>query len=547
MARFVQRCRHHDRSETPVDRRTFTSLWLPALMTTALPLGAARAAGQVLNVGTGGAFTSIDPHYHNLTPNNVIAYHLFNRLVGLDGEFRPVPELAESWEPAGELAWVFKLRPNVRFHDGTPFAADDIVFTFDRIPKILNSPASFTQAVKQVARIEIMDPLTIKLHTKNPEPLLPYYLAGAMIVSRKHGQGAQTSDYNSGKAAIGTGPHKLDSVILGDKVVFRRNEDFWGEKPHWETVSYRLIANNASRTAAIQAGDVDIVDQVSTRDVATLQGNPKLTTLAPPGQRLIYLYVDSEREPSPLITDAAGQKLAKNPLKDLRVRRALSLAINREGIRTQIMDGFAAPTGQLMPKGAVGYVDSINPDPYDPAQARKLLAEAGYPNGFGITLNGPNDRYVNDRTIVEAIAQMWTRIGVKTVVATTPALMFFAGGARDEYSIALQGWASDTGEASSNLVQIIASTNPEKGRGAIVRESHFARADIDAVVEKSLATFDPAAREALYREATMMGMKEQAIIPLHHQVNIWAMRKGISLRPRMQEGVRSYEVDPAAT
>ncbi|GAC1344645.1 MAG: ABC transporter substrate-binding protein [Acetobacteraceae bacterium] len=518
--------------------------WLRILITAILLAGSPAARAEtVLNVGTGGAFTSLDPHYHNLTPNNLIADALFGALVTLDGEFKPQPNLAERWSAIDDHTWEFKLRPGITLSDGTPITADDVAFTIERIPSVLNSPSSFTPSVKPIERFETVDPLTFRLHTKNPEPLLPYFLANARIVSRKYGQGEVTADYNSGKAVIGAGPYKLESVLLGDRIVFVRNERYWGPKPFWDRVNYRLIVNDAARTAALQAGDVDIVDQVSTRDVATLQKNPKLDTRAPAGQRLIYLYLDTEREPTPFAFDMAGKPLAQNPLKDLRVRQALSLAINREGIRTQIMDGFAVPTGQLMPKGAAGYTPDLKPDPYDPQRARKLLADAGYPQGFALTLNGPNDRYVNDRAIVEAIAQMWTRIGVKTAVATGPASTFFSGAARDEYTTSLNGWASDTGEASSSLIQIIASSNPEKGRGAVLRRSHFAREAIDKVVEQSLATFDPEEREKLYVEATKMGLQEQAFIPLHHQVNIYAMRKGMSLRPRMQEGVRPWEVD----
>ena len=522
------------------------ALLLSALLSPIAP-GLAKAAPEnVLNIGAGGAFTSLDPHYHNLSPNNIIADYVFGALVALDGEYKPQPNLAESWNVVDDHVWEFKLRPGVKFSDGTPFTPDDIVFSYERIPTVLNSPSSFNYAVKPIARIEVVDAATVRMHTKNPEPLLPYLLAGARIVSRKAAQGAGTADFNSGKATIGAGPYKVESVLLGDRVVFVPNENYWGQKPHWDKVVYRMIANDAARTAAVQAGDVDIIDQVSTRDVASLQKNPKLQIRSPAGQRLIYVYMDCQREPTPSAFDLNGQKLAKNPLKDLRVRKALSLAINREGIKTQIMDGFAAPTGQIMPQGAVGYTPDLKPDPYDPQQAKKLLAEAGYPNGFALTLNGPNDRYVNDRTIVEAIAQMWTRIGVKTTVATSPASMFFAGVAKDEYTINLAGWASDTGEASSNLTQLIASSNPEKGRGAVLRESHFGRPEIDAVIEKSLATFDPEERERLYIEATKMGMAQQAILPLHFQVNIYAMRKGINLRPRMQEGVRAWEVDPQA-
>ena len=526
----------------PLDltRRALPGLAAAAAML-ARPVFAADAP-RVLNVGTGGAFTSIDPHYHNLTPNNVIAYHLFSRLATMDGQFKPQPDLALSWTALDPMTWEFKLRPGVVFSDGTPFTADDVVFTFERIPQVVNSPASFTQAVKPVKTLEVVDPLTIRMHTFNPEPLLPIFLAQANIISRKYGQGANTADYNSGKAAIGTGPYVMDSVLLGDKIVFKRNEKYYGDKPFWDVVNYRLIANGASRTAALQSGDVDIIDQVSTRDVGLLKQNPKLSIVSPAGQRLIYLYLDTERATTPFELDNAGKPLPTNPLKDVKVRKALSHAINREGLKAQIMDGFAAPTGQLLPPGASGYTPDIGVDAYDLNLAKKLLAEAGYPQGFQMTLHGPNDRYVNDRQLVEAIAQMWTRAGVKTAVNTMPASMFFSEGARDVFSADLTGWASDTGEASSSLVQIVASVNPEKGRGAQPKPSHFARPEIDAVIEKSLATFDPGEREKLYVQATKMGVAEQAFIPLHHQVNLWAMKKEFSLLPRMQEGIRAYEV-----
>ena len=497
---------------------------------------------KVLNVGTGGAVTSIDPHYHNLTPNNVIAYHLFSRLATTDGQYQPQPDLALSWTALNDTTWEFKLRPGVVFSDGTPFTADDVVFTFERVPQVVNSPASFTPAIKPVKTLEVVDPLTIRMHTRQPEPLLPNFVAQVNIISRKHGQGMVTADYNSGKAAIGTGPYVMESVLLGDRIVFKRNERYYGERPFWDKVNYRLIANGASRTAALQAGDVDIIDQVSTRDVNLLKSNPKLDIIAPAGQRLIYLYLDTEREVTPFALDNAGKPLPKNPLKDLKVRQALSYAINREGLKAQVMDSFAAPAGQLLPQGAVGYAPDLKVDAYDVNLARKLLAEAGYPQGFQLTLHGPNDRYVNDRQVVEAVAQMWTRAGVKTAVNTMPASMFFSEVSRDVFTADLTGWASDTGEASTSLVQIVASVNPEKGRGAQPRPSHFARPEIDKVVEASLATFDAAEREKLYIQATKMAMAEQAFIPLHHQVNIWAMKKGFSLLPRMQEGTRAFEV-----
>ena len=246
-------------------------------------------------------------------PNNVIADTLFGTLVALDGNFKPVPALAESWKVIDDHTWEFKLRPGVKFSDGTPFTPDDVVFTFQRIPTVLNSPSSFNYAVKPVERLEIVDPLTIRMHTKQPEPLLPYFLNGVHIISRKYGEGATTADYNSGKAAIGTGPYKLESVLLGDHVVFVRNENYWGPKPYWDRVNYRMIPNDASRTAALQAGDVDIIDQVSTRDVATLKKNPDLDIRAPAGQRLIYIYLDTEREQTPTALRPRRQAAGEEP------------------------------------------------------------------------------------------------------------------------------------------------------------------------------------------------------------------------------------------
>ena len=516
---------------------------LLTLLALATPAAARAAEPDTLTVATGGAFTSIDPHYHNLGPNNSIASYVFEPLVKFDARFRPVPGLAASWRAVDAVTWEFKLQPNAVFQDGTPFTADDVVFTFGRIPQVLNSPSSFAFATKPVAKFDIIDPHTIRMVTAEPSPLFPLIVSAPMIVSRKYGEGASTADYNSGKAAIGTGPYKLGSAALGDRVVFKRNDRWWAGKAPFETVIYRMIPNDAARSAALQAGDVEVIDQVPTRDVANLRANPKLEILSAPGQRLIYFYVDSTREQAPGITDLDGKPIP-NPLRDVRVRRALSLAINRNAIRDRIMDGFSAPTGQLMPEGANGYDPGLKPDDFDTAQAKKLLAEAGYPQGFAITLSGPNDRYVNDRAIVEAIAQMWTRAGLKVTVNTMPSSMFFGTIARDEFGIHLIGWSSDTGEASSNLVSIIASSNPAKGRGAVLRGSHYANPRADEIIERAIATTDETTREALYREATRIGAEDVAFIPLHHQVNVYAIRKGVSFHPRMIEGIRPQNFMP---
>jgi peptide/nickel transport system substrate-binding protein len=294
----------------------------------------------------------------------------------------------------------------------------------------------------------------------------------------------------------------------------------------------------------LRTGEADIIDQVPTRDAADLKTNPKISVIAMPGQRLIYLQPDASRTTSPFVTDAAGKPLETNPLRDPRVRRALSLAINRQGLKDRIMDGYSAPTGQLMPEAQSGYDPAITVDPYDPEHAKKLLADAGYPAGFGVTLHGPNNRYVNDAMLVEAIAQMWTRIGVKTVVEVMPAATFFSRAQRAEFSIHLIGWGSDTGEASSDLTELVASSNPEKGRGVVFRPDKYANPKVDTIIEQALATIDLEKRESLYREAERLAMPDMPIVPIHHQVNVWAVRKGLTFHARMQERTNAWDIEP---
>jgi peptide/nickel transport system substrate-binding protein len=503
----------------------------------ALPAGA-----QTLNVATGGAFTSMDPHYHNLGPNNVLTTYVFEPLVRFNPKYQPEASLAVSWKTIDPLTWEFKLRDGVKFTDGTPFTADDIAFSYARVPQVPNSPGSFTFATKPITQVEVVDPHTVRIHSATPLPLLTFNLANVRIVSRKHGEGATTADYNALKAAIGTGPYRVTEFQVGERAVFERNDGWWDTKPVWAKVIYRGIGNDASRMAALQSGDVDIIDQVPPSDVETLKKNAKLSIASMSGQRLIYLAPDASRPTTPFAFSLDGKPLPANPLHDVRVRQALSLAINRNGIRDRIMDGFSAPTGQVMPEGASGYDPSLKPDPYDPAKAKALLAQAGYKDGFAITLNGPNNRYVNDSKIAEAIAQMWTRIGIKTAVDTMPAATFFSRAAKAEFTIRLTGWASDTGEASSNLTQMLASSAPEKGRDPIFDPSKFADPKVDEIVERSLGILDTTKREATYREAERLAMPEYPIIPLHFQVNVFALRKGLTFNMRMQEGIRAWDV-----
>jgi len=346
--------------------------------------------------------------------------------------------------------------------------------------------------------------------------------------------------------AIGTGPFRMVSHRNGDRIEFERNDTYWGTRPHWQRVNYRMITNDAARTAALLAGDVDVIDQVPTSDLAKLRTDPRVALSEVTGLRLIFLGFDHSRaEASPFVTDNEGRPIAQNPLKDPRVRRALSLAIDRHAITERVMEGAAIPSGQFLPEGAFGFVPGLAAPRADMDQARRLLAEAGYPQGFRITLHGPNDRYPNDSRIIQAIGQMWTRAGVRTAVEALPWTTFIGRASRAEFSTFLVGWGTSSGEASNPLRNLVATPDREKGYGASNR-GRYSNPAMDRVLDEAMRELDDAKREALLQRATSMAFEDVGIAPLHIQRNIWAARRGFAYDARADELTRAQDVRPVA-
>lgn len=502
------------------------------------------ADAQTLTMAVGAPVTSLDPHYHQLSPNNAAADMIFDRLVEMDAQSRMAPGLATEWRAVEPTVWEFKLRPGVRFHNGQEFSAEDVAFTFQRVPNVPNSPSSFAIYTRPITRVEIVDPLTIRLHTATPYPLMPMGLSNVRILDRQTHEGAATEDFNSGRVAIGTGPWRVVSHRNGDRIELERNDQYWGERPAFARVTYRMITNDAARTAALLAGDVEFIDQVPTSDLAKLRADQRVTLSETPGMRIIFLGLDHMRSgPSPFVTDNAGQPLPNNPLKDVRVRRALSIAIDRRAIVERIMEGAATPSGQYLPEGIYSYVPDLPPSRPDPDAARRLLAEAGYPQGFRIQLNGPNDRYINDARIIQAVGQMWTRIGVRTAVEAQPWTTFIGRAGRQEFSAFLVGWGSNP-EGSHPLRNLSASWSRERGWGASNR-GRYSNPALDAMIEKALVELDDEKREKILQDAQRLAMEDVAIIPLHLQTNIWAMRRGLAHTPRKDELTLAQDVRPA--
>ena len=517
------------------------------LIAAALAIGAGPAMGQNQNltIGIGGSPTSIDPHFYNASPNISLTMHLFDRLTEQDAQMRIRPMLAESWRTVSDTVWEFKLRPGVKWHDGRDFTGDDVAFTVSRVPNVPNSPGNFAGFVRAIQRVEVVDPLTVRFHTASPHPLLPTELASVQIISRHVGENATTEDYNSGKAAIGTGPYRLVSYRPGDRTEFERNDNYWRGAQPWARVSYRFIANDPARTAALLAGDVDLIDQVPSTDLARLRRESRVTLSEIPGYRLIYLIPDYSRTENPVfVTDNDGRPLPRNPFQDARVRRALSIALDRNALAERVMEGTAKPTGQWLAPGSFSYNPDVPVPPHDPDGARRLLAEAGFPNGFRMTLTTPNDRYPNDSRTAQAVAQMWTRIGVRTAVEALPWAAYSTRAARQEFNMRLVGWGSVTGEASYMLVNIFGTYDREKRRGGS-NSSRHSNPELDALTERAAATLDDGARERLLREAVAMVDRETAMVPLLQLVNTWATRRNVSYEPRMDERTTAMSARPA--
>ncbi|WP_458098321.1 ABC transporter substrate-binding protein [Roseomonas sp. WA12] len=517
------------KTQAPLSRRAVFAI----AATGASPGGLAQAQGQSLAVAVAAAPTSLDPHYHTFSPNNMLAEHFFDPLIGRDAKAQLRPGLAEAWRLVDDTTWEFNLRRGVRFSNGADFTAEDVLFTLKRVPSVLNSPGSFATFTKAIVSVVAPDPYTIRFTTNGTYPLLPQDLSLVHIICKSVGDRVTTADFNSGHAVIGTGPFRLQDFVPDDRVTMVRNADYWGEMPDWSQVTYRFIPSDGVRVAALLSGAVQMIDSVPPADMPRLRGTPGFSMAEIPSLRSIFLMLDVANEVSPSIAGPNGESLNPNPLRDLRVRQALSFAINRQAIVDRVMQGAGVPSGQMMPPGTTGYLADLPLPPFDPERARALLSAAGYPNGFQIGLIGPNNRYVNDVQIIQAVGQMWQRIGVRTRVEAMPFAVLVHRQARNNMSAMLFGWAT-TGEPSTALRGNLTTRNLEKGLGT-VNFSGYSSARVDALVEEGLRTADDERREIVFKQAMRIGMEEVAVIPLHMQKNVWAMRGGLTYEVRADE------------
>ena len=515
--------------------------------------GAAAAAD--LSVGLKSEATSMDPQFHQLSTNTQVLLNIFEGLTDQDPLQKVTPALATAWEAVDDTTWRFTLRDGVKFQNGSTFSARDVIYTYCRVPLVENSPSSFTIYTGAIADVTADGDNAVLIKTDGPNPLLPTDVANLPIVSadaagaeasvtyqpggKCTGMGTvpQSSAFNAPEVAVGTGPYKLESFVRGSQMVLVRNDGYWGDQPDWDKVTLRPITSDGPRVAALLSGDVDMIESPPIQDLKRIEG-AGYSVVDALSNRIIYLAMDQDGD-APNINGTDG----KNPLLDKKVRQAISLAVNRDAIVERIMGGYAQAAGELLPPPMFG-TNGRAVDAYDAEKAKALLAEAGYPNGFEITLGTPNDRYINDAQVAQAVAQMLARIGIKTNVDAQTASQFFSRRNKLDFPMYLAGWSASSGEMSSPLKSLVATYDKEAGTGP-TNAGRYSNPEMDKLLKEAMSTIDDAKREDLLKQAEQLVLDDYGIIPLHYEQTVWALKKGLTYEPRVDQYTIASDVHAA--
>jgi peptide/nickel transport system substrate-binding protein len=497
----------------------------------AMILGAAPALATDLTIGRATEQNSIDPQYSDLGNDSATAENMFESMIEFDSKLQIHPSLAVSWKLLDPLTWEIKLRPDVTFHDGTPFTGEDVAFSLKRARDVPNSPGPLSSFVRPVTQTEVIDAHTIHIHTDQPTPLLMDMAGRIFVVPAKLGTSVVTGDFTSGRAMIGTGPYRFKHLLPGDRVVMEANPTYWGKRPAFDMVTLKFLSNPAARSAALLSGSVDVIEQIPPSDISMFQNRQDVALYSVTSTRVVYLAMDQGRDESPFLTNKDGSPLKVNPLKDRRVRLALSELINRQAIVEHVLAGAGEPAGQMVPEGMGGHEPLLKPMAFDPEGAKKLLTEAGYPNGFGLTVHGSNDRFPNDSQVAQAIGQMFSRGGLRVNgVEVLPYNVYAPGATARRYSVFDFSYGTVASSSLNGLSGVLATYNKEAGTGSLNR-ARYSNPQFDALLKQAAAELDETKRNKLLADATRVAMEDAGILPLYWQKLYWAARKGLVVDP----------------
>jgi peptide/nickel transport system substrate-binding protein len=496
-----------------------------------------QSSAQTVRIGVSTDTTSVDPHFAQIGTNVVLAQHIFDTLVEFGPDLTMRPGLAESWRLTEDPhVWEFRLRHGVTFHDGSPFTSRDAMFSLRRAPDVPNAPSSYRRHLVDIADIAAPDDHTLRIRTRVPLPTLPNSVAPIAIVSHRIGERAEPGAFNTGQHAIGTGPYRFVEWVSGSHIRLAAAPAYWRGKPVWNEVVFRPIVNPGARVAALLAGDVDAINDVPPIDAPRLAREPRLALWRDLSSRVIFWMFDVHRAQTPHVTAKDGAPI-DNPFRDARVRRAFSLAIDRDAIVRQVMDGLAVPASQVVPPMLPGHDPDLRMPAADLAAARRLMTEAGLADGFRLTLHVTANRYPNDLKQAQAVAQMLSRIGVEAKVASLPLAVYFNEARKHAFSFALVGWGFNSGDAHVVLRETFQTD-------ALNNYGRWSNAEADSLLARTQVEMAPAARARAMAELQRVAIGDLAVIPTHFQINLWATRKGLRLIPRVDESTLADEIRP---
>jgi peptide/nickel transport system substrate-binding protein len=517
-----------------------------AAIVSGVALALSPASGQTLRYANQGELKSLDPY--TLKESTTIGHHshVYEGLVTRDKNLKIVPALAESWETLDPLHWRFHLRHNVKFHNGDPFTADDVIFSAERVRA---KGSNFLSNVPPDAKFTKVDDYTVDVTIDSPNPILNGQWDSSFIMDKKwcedHDAVAPTpaSATTPSYASLhenGTGPFTIESHQPGVKTVFKAFPGWWG-KPEFniKEIDFTPIGNDATRVAALLSGEVDVIEPVPLQDIQRVNSSGVATVLNAPEIRTIFLGMDQTRDEL-LYSNIKG----KNPFKDVRVREAFYKAIDVEAIKTRVMRGMSTPSALMITPLLFPLSKEFTRPKYDPDEAKKLLAAAGYPDGFEVTMDCPNDRYVNDAAICQAVVGMLARIGVKVDLLAQPKALYFAkvlkpGGFKTSFY--LLGWTPATSDSHNVLHDIMGCRDDAKDstRGE-ANLGGYCNKDLDALADKILVESDIAKRDQMIKQAFEIGIKDYGYIPLHQQPLSWGVSKKVKIWQRADNEVLFY-------
>ena len=487
------------------------------------------ASAQTVRIANQGDALSMDPHSLNETLQLSVTGNVYEPLVGRNKDLSLTPMLATSWKQTSPTVWRFELRKGVQFHDGTPFTADDVVFSLARTQVEGSDMKSYTNDFKEVRKI---DSHTVEIETKTPFPILPDVLSLVYIMSKKWCETNQATvpvdrrkgvENTASFKANGTGPFRVRERQPNVRTVFTRNGSYWGKiEGNVTEVVFTPIGNDATRVAALLSGEVDVMEPVPVQDIDRVNSSANTRAVTGPELRTIFLGMDQKRDEL-LYSNVKG----KNPFKDKRVRQAFYQAIDIEGIKKTVMRGASNPSAQLVGPGINGFQPEMKRLPYDVEAAKKLMAEAGYPNGFEVSMNCPNDRYVNDGRICQTVAANLSRINVKINLQAETKGTYFPKVLRRDTSFYMLGWTPATYDAH-NAMNAIMRCVDDKGAGQF-NLGAYCNPKVDELTLKVQAETDKYKRNAYIKEAFDLHAADVGHIPLHQQALAWGVNKKVKL------------------